>query len=92
MIYKVKDNGWGEGETFVNITNDKIHRGDYYLYINRKGEPRSIELCDSDDLAVYVNRTPKEYKKIIKASQVIHKGMAIYNNNVIIDGKLGTNS
>lgn len=29
--YKVKDDGWGNGITFVEINLDKILHGDFYL-------------------------------------------------------------
>lgn len=88
MIFEVKDNGWGDGITFVEVSDEKIVWGDYYLYINKKGKPISIELCDSKDLACWVNKEPKKYKKIIKASKEVHRGLCLWNENVIIDIEL----
>ncbi len=33
MNYKVYDNGWNEGETSIEVSNDEIERGDFYLTI-----------------------------------------------------------
>ena len=84
-IIKVDDNGWGAGETFVEITDEKISRGDWYLSLNKKGY--SIELCDSEDNSKAVNKL-KKYKKIITASQTIDSGEVPYFNIVDIDVNL----
>lgn len=88
MIFKVNDNGWFDGVTFVEVNNETILWGDYYWAFDKKGKPLSIELCDSEDLSQYVCGRRKMYKKIIKASQEIHKGSYWCNDNVVIDFEL----
>jgi hypothetical protein len=90
MIFKVKDNGWFDGTTFVEVNQEPIIRGDYYLSLDITGKPISIELCDSEDLAQYIRPKKSLYKKIIKSSQPVHRGSAIWNHNVTIDKNLIT--
>jgi len=37
--FKVYDNGWNEGETSIEVSNDKIERGDFYLTIGKPFNP-----------------------------------------------------
>ena len=40
MNFKVYDNGWNEGETNVEVSKDKIEKGDFYLSIGKPFNPR----------------------------------------------------
>lgn len=40
MKFKVYDNGWNEGETLVEVNNDTIQKGDYYLFIGKPFSPK----------------------------------------------------
>jgi hypothetical protein len=40
MKFKVYDNGWNEGETLVEVSNDKIEEGDFYLAIGKPFNPK----------------------------------------------------
>ena len=62
MIFKLSDNGLGNGITYVEVSTEPIDLYDWYLYIDKEGD-HSIELCDSSDLASQLSNHSK-YKKI----------------------------
>jgi hypothetical protein len=72
----------------VNAKKEYIERGDYYLAFH-KGGGMSIELCDSTYTSDHVSSHSKYYHKITKANREIHKGHALYNQNVKIDPTIG---
>lgn len=70
MIYEVEDNGWGDGITNVEVNNKTIQYGNWYLAFDKKGNPISIELCDSEYLVKSITNK-KKYKKIIASDREI---------------------
>jgi hypothetical protein len=63
MIYEVIENGH---KIYVEVSHDPIQHRDWYLAL---GTQPSIELCDSKELARWVNQQKRMYRKIIKTNQ-----------------------
>ena len=89
MILKVIDS-LDKSETYVEVSDEKIEFGGWYLYM-KKDKPISIELCDSEELAIEVNKRKNIYKKIIKSSKVLKDRWGYYLNNNMLNVDLGKN-
>jgi hypothetical protein len=89
MILKVIDS-LDKSETYVEISGERIEFGGWYLHM-KKDKPISIELCDSEELAIEVNMRKNVYKKIIKSSKVLKDPWGYYLDNNMVNVNLGKN-
>ena len=86
--FKVYDNGWNEGETSIEVSNDEIERGDFYLTIGKPFNPYKnigwcyntetpdIKLAGSIELCDSVelahSLSPRSNKKIVKTDKSLN--------------------
>lgn len=85
MKFKVYDNGWNQGETSIEVSNDKIEKGDFYLSIGKTFNPKintgwcyntetpNTKLSGSiercDSVDLANGLSPSKYKKIVKSDK-----------------------
>ena len=86
--FKVYDNGWNEGETSIEVSNDEIERGDFYLTIGKPFNPnRHLGWCYNtetpdtklagsielcDSVELAHSLSPRSNKKIVKTDKSLN--------------------